>query len=773
MMIVAGLAGGAARAQMATGGPKMLEVPRLDGIVIDGEAADWADRGLKIEFFAAEDKGFLPPPDQYDVRARLGWDAQGLLVLVDVTDADWSEASISDFWRHDSIGIFLGIPEQGTCEFSISPGMDEKQPELRMEKSDGRSGAPARRGGEMVAEVKRTRQGPRCILEARVPWSNFEPVPTAGSQIGMLLVATDAAGRGRRSYQWSSAPGDDWRAGQGLVLGGQKGSPAVNAVAAAGRFEKMETGQVQVCAAAELAGKSVQLSVGSHELAHGMLAAAGRRSEAVLSFPAPVLGQGKMLENLVVQVEGEPSAALAMANVDAERMRELMRAKLSFGAATPARSGRFGQTPPEPFEGEKFPEPKFEDPNAIAKLAGPCRIETKYYDAQGNLVTTAARPGLYVGVAAVTTEGGVHFRRFRALVRTGEGSEAPKVDRMWWNNFKRRYYGLDKKFTRRMEGPKTIQGAPAMQLHAGTAQQAELNEAALKAVDEVCKRWAEKTGEPFGVVIARHGVVALNAAYGQKRDGSPATTEDTFSVASVTKLLAGELSMMAVDQGLIVIDDPVAKYLPAFGEHGGPVTVTLRNLYVHTTDIPYAGEGMDFEESAPLYVSYARVGKAFDYNTVGPSLIRRVIETVTDEDLGSLYQRCLFGPLGCKNASASDMERDARGTPMDFALCGQMLLNHGAYGKLRFFSEECYNKMLPPPGIPEKDFMSVRGIGLRWYSIDGLGKRLLGHNSATESILRVDLDHDMVIVNVRSAIGPDFPKYQREFFNAVAATIKP
>ena len=68
-------------------------------------------------------------------------------------------------------------------------------------------------------------------------------------------------------------------------------------------------------------------------------------------------------------------------------------------------------------------------------------------------------------------------------------------------------------------------------------------------------------------------------------------------------------------------------------------TVTLRHLYTHTTDIPWVGESGDFEESAPLYVPYARIGERFEYNSVGPALARRVLETVCDESVASLYQR--------------------------------------------------------------------------------------------------------------------------------------
>jgi len=63
--------------------PSGVAVPRVDGIVIDGNAADWHDNGLKIDVLASS----VPrTPGTFDAWARLGWDERGLLILINVLD---------------------------------------------------------------------------------------------------------------------------------------------------------------------------------------------------------------------------------------------------------------------------------------------------------------------------------------------------------------------------------------------------------------------------------------------------------------------------------------------------------------------------------------------------------------------------------------------------------------------------------------------------------------------------------------------------------------
>lgn len=62
----------------------VFDVPRLHNIRIDGDPADWGDHGFRISVFASAE-GKMPPAADFDAGFRLGWDEQGLLLLLTVS----------------------------------------------------------------------------------------------------------------------------------------------------------------------------------------------------------------------------------------------------------------------------------------------------------------------------------------------------------------------------------------------------------------------------------------------------------------------------------------------------------------------------------------------------------------------------------------------------------------------------------------------------------------------------------------------------------------
>lgn len=61
-----------------------------------------------------------------------------------------------------------------------------------------------------------------------------------------------------------------------------------------------------------------------------------------------------------------------------------------------------------------------------------------------------------------------------------------------------------------------------------------------------------------------------------------------FPLASVTKLLTTYAILVAVEEGTVALDDPVASFPPA-GAADGP-TVTLRHLLAHASGLPFEGD---------------------------------------------------------------------------------------------------------------------------------------------------------------------------------------
>src|SRR6202163_4212007 len=68
------------------------------------------------------------------------------------------------------------------------------------------------------------------------------------------------------------------------------------------------------------------------------------------------------------------------------------------------------------------------------------------------------------------------------------------------------------------------------------------------------------------IAIARHGKLVAFDAYGwrDKAAGVAMTTDTIFNIASMTKPMTTVGALMLYERGELLIDDPVAKYLPQF-----------------------------------------------------------------------------------------------------------------------------------------------------------------------------------------------------------------
>ncbi|MCZ9339558.1 beta-lactamase family protein, partial [Streptomyces sp. TRM76130] len=105
----------------------------------------------------------------------------------------------------------------------------------------------------------------------------------------------------------------------------------------------------------------------------------------------------------------------------------------------------------------------------------------------------------------------------------------------------------------------------------------------------------------FLVAVARGGRVAHVTTYG-RRDvaaGLPVEADTLFRIYSMTKPVTTVAALMLVEEGRLSLDDPVARYLPAFAEPrvyaggeapdvttrpaAGPVLV--RHLMTHTAGL--------------------------------------------------------------------------------------------------------------------------------------------------------------------------------------------
>lgn len=370
-----------------------------------------------------------------------------------------------------------------------------------------------------------------------------------------------------------------------------------------------------------------------------------------------------------------------------------------------------------------------------------------------------------------------------AILAAGAGNlqEDPWVaDRQWWVTLKRKLAGVE---TAPVPVP-TLGGAGAPALREGSVAEAGMAPDTIDKIDALLTEWASASGEPFAVALARRGVVFLNKAYGD-RDGKPLTADTPSWMASISKLMSSTLMWMLVDRGLVSLDDPIEIYLPALQGHAGERSLMVRDLYTHTNglhlDIVLPGhypdhwgdEMHDLDQALAGYYQYLHVGPEPTYNGVGYALGGKIVEMVSGEALPVFYRRHLLEPMGMAHTLVQDGSASTRSVPMDMAKLGQMLLNKGAYGDTRFFSEETFAKMLPKR-LTESlgpDTKAVWGIGITPMAAEGLSAQTFGHGAASSAIFRIDPEQELVIAMCRDTAGAGYGEFSARFFKLLGELV--
>ena len=208
------------------------------------------------------------------------------------------------------------------------------------------------------------------------------------------------------------------------------------------------------------------------------------------------------------------------------------------------------------------------------------------------------------------------------------------------------------------------------------------------------------------LAIARKGKLVYFEAFGSldKAAGTPMTTDAIFNIASMTKPMVAVGALMLYEEGRVLIDDPVAKYLPQFAKmrvavmnaDGSAIVdtlpvarqMTIQDILRHTSGVVYGGRGTtavhklypDGSGAAASMTSAAFVdklgslplmyqpGTVWDYG-LSIDLVGLVIERVSNQTLGQYLQQRLWKPLGMPDTGFTvppdKLKRYAKALPVD------------------------------------------------------------------------------------------------------------
>ena len=214
-------------------------------------------------------------------------------------------------------------------------------------------------------------------------------------------------------------------------------------------------------------------------------------------------------------------------------------------------------------------------------------------------------------------------------------------------------------------------GSPAVTLTPG--QTAAPSEAISEVVDryreEIPRLMQEQHVPGLAVaVVDNHGVVWTDGFGVTDGDGSDPVTPDTiFSIQSMSKAFTATGVMLAVQDGLLDLDEPITTYLPHFTVHSifedrPESKITLRNLLSHTAGFTHeAPVGNNWDADADSFEAHIRsisdtwlrfpVATGYAYSNLGIDLAGYILQEVTGRPFADWQRDHLLQPLGMADSS--------------------------------------------------------------------------------------------------------------------------
>lgn len=218
--------------------------------------------------------------------------------------------------------------------------------------------------------------------------------------------------------------------------------------------------------------------------------------------------------------------------------------------------------------------------------------------------------------------------------------------------------------------------ASAQDLSFDSPESVGMSSERLERIAPVLQQYVDN-GELVGVVsmLARRGEVVHFEEFGalNKNTGQALESDSIFRIYSMTKPITTLAVMMLYEEGKLQLNDPVARYLPAFSDvrvagPGGSMVppqrpMTIQMLMTHSAGLTYGvfGDTMIDRQyrdnsvmtSPDLDVFIERLGQIplqyqpgtrFHYS-VATDVLGAVVEAVSGQSLGEFFQERIFGPL--------------------------------------------------------------------------------------------------------------------------------
>ncbi|HTY57946.1 MAG TPA: glycoside hydrolase family 3 N-terminal domain-containing protein [Bacteroidota bacterium] len=305
------------------------------------------------------------------------------------------------------------------------------------------------------------------------------------------------------------------------------------------------------------------------------------------------------------------------------------------------------------------------------------------------------------------------------------------------------------------------------------------------------------------VAVIKDGLLVYDRSFGHLRydPSSPAVDEGTmYDLASVTKVIATTSAVMKlVDTGKIGLDDPVARYIPAFGA-GEKAAITIRHLLLHRGGFPpFRRLWLECRDSSSVIDTIAATplvaepGDSTVYSDLGFITLGKIVEKVSGMPLDAFVKKEFFAPLHMKNttylpaeslrARCAPTELDTAwrktvvqgtvhdenaaflggvsgnaglfSTATDLAVYMQMLFNNGLYAGRRYIGEKTVAEFIGKRAPGQErwlgwDMRSAHGSSAGAY----FSPSSFGHTGFTGTCIWADPSRNLAVIFLTNRVYP-------------------
>lgn len=182
----------------------------------------------------------------------------------------------------------------------------------------------------------------------------------------------------------------------------------------------------------------------------------------------------------------------------------------------------------------------------------------------------------------------------------------------------------------------------------------------------------EIPGLALGIVYDDQLIYSKGFGYANLETKKPATDKTLFRIASITKLFTGTAIMQLRDQGKLLLNDPVKKFLPWFNlknPFDNTPEVTIWHILTHTGGIPreaafpYWTDHI-FPTTEQIKETVSNQSMIFEpethwkYSNLGIVLLGEIVEAVSGTNYDDYIINNIFKPLGMDFSKIQIAEND-------------------------------------------------------------------------------------------------------------------